>query len=67
MTYDVLICFFFCHPHHEPSEMPQPLCHRASPAFGVRVDAKTFFLSRNVVLLIEKRRVARQDTLKWRM
>jgi hypothetical protein len=49
MTYDALICFFFCHPHHEPSEMP---C-------GKGVEAKTFFLSRNVVLLIEKRRITR--------
>ena len=44
---------------------PQSLCHRAFPAFGVRVDGKTFFLSRNVVLLIEKRRVADRETTDY--
>ena len=46
---------------------PQSLCCRAFPAFGVRGGGKTFFLSRNVVLLIEKRRITCQEALKWRM
>ena len=70
MTYDVLICFFFCHPHHEPSEMPmykgvegslhwpQSLCCRASPAFGVRVGGKNVFL-------VEKRCFADRETTDY--
>ena len=44
---------------------PQSLCHRASPAFGVRADGKTFFLSRNVVFLVEKRRFADRETTSF--